>query len=121
MVFVTIVFLAAAFSQVEGDANGADDWRPLSTMVRPIPLLVALSCLDPFPIDIPFVFFSPLETVAASAICAAAPFSVFMIESGVATGALCFVICADIAALPILPPILPLASVHPLVVVREEE
>ena len=101
LILVAFVFLAAAFSQVEGDAIGADGRRPLSTIVRVIPLLGLLSCLDQFPID-PFLFFFPLETVAAGAICTAAPFSVFMIESGVATGALFFVMCADIPALPIV-------------------
>ena len=65
--------MGAAFSQVEGDASGADGWRPLKTIPRGIPLLV------------PAVL--PPETVAAGAICAAAPFSVSMLESGVATGA----------------------------------
>ena len=103
LVFIAFVFGAAAFSQVEGDASGADGWRPLKTKPRVIPLLVVVL---------------PPETVAAGAICAAAPFSVSMLESGVATGALFFFARADISTLPI--PHL-LASVHPLVVVREEE
>ena len=101
--------MVAAFSEVEGDAIGADGWRPLKTIPRAIPLLVAAL---------------PPET-AAGAICAATPFSISMLELCVAAGAVLFgsIICrcADVPTLPIDLPILPLASVHALGVVREEE
>ena len=100
--------------QTEGDSIGADGWRPLNTSRRPIPLLVA---------------FLPPDTGGASAIGAtAAPFVFCGVQVVFAAGALCFFICADIATLPIFrPPGIsvfinePLASIHPLTVLREEK
>ena len=62
----------AALIQWEGDAIGADGWRPLITIVREIPLLVALL---------------PLET-ATDAIGAAAPLVVILAEFFAAAGAI---------------------------------
>ena len=114
MVFIAFVFVGAAFSQVEGDASGADGWQPLSTIVRLIPLLEAAL---------------PPETVASGAIGAAAtPLPVIMAKCRVAAGAiLCgitmFLICrcANIAAPPIGEPMTTLAAIHALAVVREEK
>ena len=92
----------AALSEWEGDAIGADGWRPLSTIAS-----------------------IPLETAAAGAIGAAAPLAVIVAEDFAAAGAILFGprICnyADVATSPIAVPKLPLASIISLAVVREEE
>ena len=113
-VFIKWMIIAAALTgllQTEGDSIGADGWRPLITIARPIPLLV------------PAVL--PPETGAAGAIGAtAAPFVLCVDQVVLAAGALCFYICADIATLPIEShPVIsePLASIHPLTVLREEK
>ena len=106
---IKIACSVAAFSEVEGDAIGADGWRPGKTIARVISLLGAAL---------------PPET-AAGAVCAATPFSIFRLELCVAAGAVLCVFpicrCADVPTLPIELPPLPLASVHALGVVREEE
>ena len=104
--------MGAAFSQVECDASGADGWRPLITIARPIPLLGASL---------------PSETASGAIGAAATPLPVIWAKCGVAAGTiLCgrsYVICrcANIAAPPIDKPPLPLAPIHALTVVREEE
>ena len=109
IISIVVAGAVAALGQVEGGAIGAEDWRPLSTIERVIPLLVA---------------FLPLETVAAGAVAGMAPFSIVKPEIGVATEAIFFVIRAHIPAPPIISPYLAclasLAAVHGLVVVREE-
>ena len=112
-VFITFVFGAAAFSQVEGDASGADGWRPLKTICRGIPLLVASI---------------PPETASGAIGAAATPLPVIMAKCRVAAGAILCIQrrslicrCANISAPPIEPPITPLAPIHALAVVREEE
>ena len=77
---------------------------PLGTMIRVVSLLVA---------------FLPLIT-GGSAIGGTAPFSVINPECGAATEARFVVTRAHIAAPPAAPPILPLAAVHGLVVMRED-
>ena len=108
-----VVALAAlaALVEVQGDASGADGWRPLKTMERVSPLLVA---------------FFPPETVAAGAIgSSAAPLAgIWSKNLSIAMAGLCCVlICRDagVPAPPIVLPTPPLAAVHGLVVVREEE
>ena len=75
-VFILTVVVAlaalAALVEVEGDASGAVDWRPLKTMARVIPLLVELSVVAPFPID-SCLFFFPPETAAGAIGSSAAP------------------------------------------------
>ena len=112
-VFVLGMIIAntiAALSEWAGDAIGADGWRPLIAKVREIPLLV------------PAVL--PLET-AAGAFGAAAPSPVTVADDFAAASAILFGIpfcrCADVATSPILMPIVPLASIISLTVVREEE
>ena len=116
-VFVLGMIIAdtvAALIEWEGDAIGADGWRPLSTIERVIPILVVSS---------PFLWWLllPLETAAAGAIGAAAPLVVIVAEGFVATVAILVAICANVATSPIVLPILPLASIVSLTVVREEE
>ena len=96
----------AALIEWEGDSIGAFGWRPLCTIVRIIRILVA---------------FFPLETFAAGAIGAAAPLAVIEAEGFVAAGAILCEICAEVATSPMPFPILPLASIISLTVVREEE
>ena len=83
---VVVTRLVAAFSEVEGDAIGADGWRPLKTIARVIPLL--------FPAVL------PLETLAAGAVCAATPFFIFKLELCAPAGAVLFgspqCRCADV-------------------------
>ena len=125
-VFIKWMIVAAALTgllQTEGDSIGADGWRPLSTIPKRITVLVV---------------FLPPDTGAGGAIRAtAAPFVLCVGQDVFAAGALCFVICADIATLPkartfepivIYPHPLPivftndtLASIHPLTVLREEK
>ena len=113
ILWIVVARTLAAFSQVEGDASGADGWRPLKTIKRPTPLLIGPAL--------------PPET-ASGAIGAAAPLPVIMAKGGVATGAiLCgitqFLICryANIAAPPIEVPSLPLAPIIALTVLRDED
>ena len=110
-VFVLGMIIAntfAALSEWEGDAIGADGWRPLSTITRVIPLVHLVPAER------------PLET-AAGAIGAAAPLAVIVAEGFAAAGTILCIICADVATSPIEVPILPLASILSLAVVREEE
>ena len=70
-ILTVVVALAAlaALAEVEGDASGADGWRPLATIARVILLLVELSMEVIYPIDpCLLVAFFPPETVAAGAI-----------------------------------------------------
>ena len=110
ILWIVVARTLAAFSQVEGDASGADGWRPLSTIAREIPLLGAAL---------------PPETASGAIGAAATPLPVIWAKCGVAAGAiLCGKTtcpCANIAAPPIELPILPLAPIHALTVVREEE
>ena len=70
--------LVAAFSEVDGDAIGADGWRPLKTIPRgPQVKKATIPLLEAAP---------PPETLATSAICAATPFSIFVLEPCVPTG-----------------------------------
>ena len=114
-----VVALAAlaALVEVEGDASGADGWRPLKTIPRGRPLLGA---------------FFPPETVAAGAIgSSAAPLAgIWSKNLSIAMAGLWWEApsssiiicrCAGVPAPPIVQPPLPLAAVHGLVVVREEE
>ena len=55
-----------ALIQVEGDTSGADGWRPLSTIVSPVPLLVA---------------FLPPGTAPCAVAATAAPLSVICAKS----------------------------------------
>ena len=57
---IIIALSGAALVQVLDDAGGADGWRPLGTMLRAIPLLVALSRVALSPL----ILFLPLETFA---------------------------------------------------------
>ena len=102
--------VVATLIKWEGDTIGTDDWRPLSTISRVIPLLVVSS---------PFLWWLwlPLDTIAASAIGAAAPQALILLECRVSTDARFPVRYALIPALPIIIP----ASVMTLDVVREEE
>ena len=119
-VFVLGMIIAdtvAALIEWEGDAIGADGWRPLSTIERVIPILVVSS---------PFLWWLllPLETAAAGAIGAAAPLVVIVAEGFVAAVAILVAICANVATSSIEVPSLPkllLASIVSLAVVREEE
>ena len=109
-VFILTVVVAlaalAALAEVEGDASGADGWRPLKTIIVPSVL--------------------PPETVAAGAIgSSAAPLAgIWSKNLSIAMAGLCCILprrCAGVPAPPIQRIILPLAAVHGLVVVREEE
>ena len=68
---VVVAVTIATFIEQEGDASSADDWRQLQTIPR-VPLRV----------------FFPLQTAAAGAVGAAAPFSVIMGKSCAAAGAI---------------------------------
>ena len=110
--------IVATLIKWEGDAIGADDWRPLSTIVRVIPLIVEAS---------PFLWWLllPPKTAATGAVGSAAPFVICHLiaaEGFSAAGAILHICrCADVATSPIVPPSLPLASIISLSVVREEE
>ena len=81
-----VAFVLARFSKIECDSIGADGWRPLSTIVRVVPLL-PLSC--------------PQETGAAGAIGAtAAPLGLVKTEDLFAAGTVRISIGADISAFP---------------------
>ena len=103
---MVVALVVAAFSEVEDDASGTDGWPPLSTIASPIPLLVPLL---------------PPETAAASAVGGTAPFSFIKAEAGVSTEAVFFVIHAHVPTAPIVKPILPLAAIHGLDVLRVED
>ena len=115
-----ITLASTAFIQVQDDASGADDWRPLGTMVRAILLLVPLTVVAPFPIEF-CLFFFPLKTFATRAIGAtAAPFSVFNTNTLTTTRALFFFVWADVPTLPKHFPIhISFAPVHALAIVRD--
>ena len=78
----------ATLIEWEGNAIGAVDWRPLSTIPRVIPILGLSS-------PIPCWLLSPLET-AAGAIGATAPLAVIVAEGFVAAGAIFCRWCADV-------------------------
>ena len=107
--------IVATLIKWEGDAIGADDWRPLSTIVGVITLLVVSS----------HFLLLPPKTAATGAVGSAAPFVICHLiaaEGFSAAGAILHICrCADVATSPIVPPILPLASIISLSVVREEE
>ena len=98
-IIVASLALATALSEVEDNASGAVGWPLINTTV--------LHCI---------LHFFPLIT-AARAIGGTAPFSLTNPESGAATVACVRVVNAHITT----PPIPPLAAVHGLVVMREEE
>ena len=111
-----IALSGAALVQVLDDAGGADGWRPLGT--TPGVILVALSRVALIPLRL----FFPLETFASFTVdSSTAPLVVSNSDLLTAARALFFVICADVPALPKVPPNEPLAPVHALTVVREEE
>ena len=114
-----IALSSAALVQVLDDAGGANGWRPLGTISRVIPLLVALSRVALLPPRL----FSPLETFATFTVdSSTAPLAVSNFDLLAAAGAVFFVICADVPALPIVVrKSHPLAPVHALTVVRKEE